>query len=184
MMHSSVQHTAPRYPPRMRERVRRAWFRAVGAGGSSRVSLLLHPLLYRWSGGIGPLGHFLGNRVAIMTTVGARTGQPRTAPIWVYPDGERWVVVASRGGDTRLPGWYHNLRANPHATLQIGRDRVVVQAREATGEEHERLWELVTNAYPGYSYYRERSGRHIPILILSPGGTLGSEPSAESLPDA
>ena len=78
----------------MRERVRRAWFWAVGAGGSSRLSLLLHPLLYRCSGGIGPLGHFLGNRVAIMTTVGARTGQARSAPIWIYPDGEDWVIVA------------------------------------------------------------------------------------------
>jgi len=152
----------------MRERVRRAWFWAVGAGGSSRLSLLLHPLLYRCSGGIGPLGHFLGNRVAIMTTVGARTGQARSAPIWIYPDGEDWVIVASRGGDRRLPGWYHNLRANPRATMQIGRERIEVRARGATGEDHERLWEVVTNAYPGYAYYRERSGRHIPIVVLTP----------------
>jgi deazaflavin-dependent oxidoreductase (nitroreductase family) len=152
----------------MGERVRRAWFWAVGAGGSSRLSLLLHPLLYRWSGGIGPLGHFLGNRVAIMTTTGARTGQPRSAPIWIYPDGEDWIVVASRGGDKRLPAWFHNLRANPRATLQIGRKQVDVDAHEATGKEHERLWELVTNAYPGYAYYRERSGRHIPVMVLTP----------------
>jgi len=164
----------------MRERVRRAWFRAVGAGGSSRLSLLLHPLLYRWSGGFGPLGHFLGNRVAIMTTTGAKTGQPRSAPIWIYPDGEDWVVVASRGGDKRLPGWYHNLRADPRATLQIGRKRLEMNAREATGEEHERLWEMVTNAYPGYAYYRERSGRHIPIMILA---REGPRPEAQS-PDA
>ena len=161
-----MQHTAPRYPPRMRERLRSAWFWAVGVGGSSRLSLLLHPRLYRWSGGIGPLGHFLGNRVAIMTTIGARTGQPRSAPIWVYPEGDGWVVVASRGGDARLPGWCHNLRANPRATLQIGRKHMSVVAHEATGEEHERLWEIVTNAYPGYAYYRERSGRHIPIMVL------------------
>ncbi len=168
MMHSDLQHTAPRYPPRMRDRVRRAWFRAVGIGGASRLSLLLHPLLYRWSGGIGPLGHFLGNRVAIMTTVGARTGKPRSAPIWIYPDAGGWVVVVSRGGDTRLPGWYHNLRANPRATLQIGREHLDVEAREASDEEHERLWEMVTNAYPGYAYYRELSGHHIPIMVLRP----------------
>jgi deazaflavin-dependent oxidoreductase (nitroreductase family) len=114
-----------------------------------------------------------------MTTVGARSGRPRTAPIWIYPDGERWVVVASRGGDARLPGWYHNLRAKPHASLQIGRERVEVEAREVTGEEHERLWELVTNAYPGYNYYRERSGRHIPVLVLTPSGA-----AADSTGDA
>jgi len=165
----------------MRERLRRARYWAVGVGGSSRLSLLLHPLLYRWSGGIGPLGHFLGNRVAIMTTIGARSGRPRTAPIWIYPDADGWVAVASRGGDARLPGWYHNLRANPRATLQIGRERIEVEAREATGEEHERLWELVTNAYPGYAYYRERSGRHIPVLVLTREGTGSTaEPAADA----
>ena len=164
----------------MRERVQRVWFRAVGAGGSSRLSLLLHPLLYRWSGGIGPLGHFLGNRVAIMTTIGAKTGQRRSAPIWIYPEGEGWVVVASRGGDTRLPAWYHNLRANPRATLQIGRKHVDVTAREASGEEHERLWEMVNNAYPGYAYYRERSGHHIPVLVMTPEGPGAAKLGAEA----
>jgi deazaflavin-dependent oxidoreductase (nitroreductase family) len=164
----------------MRERLRRTWFRAVGVGGTSRLSLLLHPLLYRWSGGIGPLGHFLGNRVAIMTTIGARTGKPRSVPIWVYPDGDEWIVVASRGGDTRLPGWYHNLQANPRATLQLGREHLEVEAREATGVEHERLWEMVINAYPGYAYYRERIGRHIPIMVLQPAVA----PSTASAPGA
>jgi hypothetical protein len=60
-----VQHTAPRYPPPMRHRLRHVRFRLVAFGGATRLSLLLHPLLYRWTGGIGPLGHFLGNRVAI-----------------------------------------------------------------------------------------------------------------------
>ena len=165
----------------MREWLRRARYWAVGVGGSSRLSLLLHPLLYRWSGGIGPLGHFLGNRVAIMTTIGAKSGRPRTAPIWIYPDGDGWVVVASRGGDRRLPGWYHNLRANPRATLQIGRKHLEVEAREATSDEHERLWEMVNNAYPGYAYYRERSERHIPVMVLTPeraGST--AEPAADA----
>jgi hypothetical protein len=76
--------------------------------------------------------------------------------------------LSPRAGDTRLPGWYHNLRARPRATLQIGRKRLEVDAREATGEEHERLWEMVNNAYPGYAYYRERSGRHISVVVLTP----------------
>jgi deazaflavin-dependent oxidoreductase (nitroreductase family) len=169
----------------MRERLRQARYWAVGVGGSSRLSLLLHPLLYRWSGGIGPLGHFLGNRVAIMTTIGAKSARPRTAPIWIYPHGDAWVIVASRGGDRRLPGWYHNLRANPRATLQIGRKHLEVAAREATGEEHEPLWEMVNNAYPGYAYYRERSGRHIPVLVLTRDDRAGTtEPASESSPDA
>jgi deazaflavin-dependent oxidoreductase (nitroreductase family) len=161
----------------MREWLRRAWFRLVAAGGASRLSLFLHPLLYRWTGGTGPLGRFLGNRIGILTTIGARSGKPRTVPIWIYPDGDAWVIVASRFGDQRAPGWYHNLRANPRATLQISRKRIEVDAREATGEEHERLWEMVNNAYPGYAHYRERSGRHIPVMVLTRAGTILSPAS-------
>ena len=73
------------------------------------------------------------------------------------------------------------LRANARATLQIGRERIEVKAREAAGEEHERLWEMVTDAYPGYAYYRERSGRHIPVLVLTRDGRAGTtEPAADA----
>jgi len=163
----------------MRERLRRAWFRLVAAGGASRLSLFLHPLLYRWTGGVGPLGRFLGNRIGILTTTGARSGKPRTVPIWIYPHGDAWLIVASRFGDQRAPGWYHNLLATPRATLDIGRRQLTVLAREASGDEYERLWAQVNRAYPGYAYYAERARRHVPVLVLSVTGTT-TEPAADA----
>jgi F420H(2)-dependent quinone reductase len=152
----------------------------VGIGGISRVSRWLHPLLYRWTGGRGPLGRVLGERVVLLTTSGVRSGKQRTAPIWAYAEGEAWIVVASRGGDTRSPGWYHNLRARPEALLEVGRRRLAVRAREvrAGSPEYERLWAKVTAAYPGYAYYRERSGRRIPIIVLEPANEVVSAPAA------
>jgi deazaflavin-dependent oxidoreductase (nitroreductase family) len=168
----------------MREWLRRARFRLVAAGGASRLSLFLHPLLYRWTGGTGPLGRFLGNRIGILTTTGARSGKPRTVPIWIYPDGDAWVLVASRFGDQRAPGWYHNLRATPRATLEIGRRQLTVLAREVSGDEYERLWAQVNRAYPGYAYYAERARRHIPVMVLSVTETT-TEPAADATgPDA
>jgi F420H(2)-dependent quinone reductase len=149
-------------------RVTRAWFWLVGLAGVNPVSARLHPLLYRWSGGRGPLGRQLGNRAITLTTTGARSGRQRTVPLWAFPDGEAWVVVASRGGHPRRPDWYHNLRAHPEAQLRVGRASHRVRAREATGDAYRRLWIMVNAAYPGYAYYRERAGRHIPLMVLEP----------------
>jgi deazaflavin-dependent oxidoreductase (nitroreductase family) len=104
----------------MRERLRCTWFRLVGIAAVSRLTLRLHPLLYRCTGGRGPLGHAFGNRVVLLTTTGVRSGKPRTVPIWPYPDGETWVVVGSRGGDTLSPGWYHNLRTGRRRCWRSG----------------------------------------------------------------
>jgi deazaflavin-dependent oxidoreductase (nitroreductase family) len=108
-----------------------------------------------------------------------RSGKPRTVPIWAYPDRETWVVVGSRGGDTLSPGWYHNLRARPEAVLEIGRRRLEVRAREARAgsPEYECLWAKVVAAYPGYSYYRERTGRRIPVMVLEPAREEVSAPA-------
>jgi deazaflavin-dependent oxidoreductase (nitroreductase family) len=152
----------------------------VGIGGVSRLSRWLHPRLYRWTGGRGPLGRFLGKRVVLLTTTGVRSGKQRTAPIWAYPEGEAWIVVGSRGGDYRPPGWYFNLRARPEATLEVGLLRIQVRAREVRhgSLEYERRWAMVNEAYPGYAYYRERSGRHIPIMVLEPMHEEVSAPAA------
>jgi deazaflavin-dependent oxidoreductase (nitroreductase family) len=146
--------------------ITRTWFRLVGLAGVNPVSARLHPVLYRWTGGRGPLGRQLGNRAVTLITTGAHSGRPRTVPLWAFPDGDAWVVVASRGGHPQPPAWYRNLVANPAARLVVGRTTLRVMAREADGTEYDRLWAKVNAAYPGYAFYRDRAGRHIPLVVL------------------
>ncbi len=104
----------------------------------------------------------------ILTTTGAKSGQPRTVPLVYLPDGARVILIASRGGDTRHTGWYYNLLANPAATLQIDGRAVHYRAQEASGAERAELWRRAVALYPGYATYQERCGaRQIPVLILT-----------------
>src|SRR5881398_3012668 len=91
-------------------------------------ALKVHQLIYERSG--GRVGHRLGpTRALLLRTVGAKTGQPRTNALSYARDGGDYVVVASMGGAPRSPGWYHNLRANPEAEIQVGTRRMPVRAR-------------------------------------------------------
>ncbi len=150
----------------MRERLQRLWFRIVGIAGVNPISRLLHPPLYRWTGGAGLLGRSLGNLTILLTTTGRRSGRARTAALWAYPDGDRLVVVGSNGGSRHVPAWVLNLRADPGAMAQVRRERRAVRAREADGQEYARLWELVNAAYPGYEAYLEWAQRTIPLVVL------------------
>ena len=82
------------------------------------------------------------------------------------PEGESIIVVPSNAGKKYYPSWYLNLRANPQAEVQLGREIWQVRAREATSEERERLWPFLASQYGGYQVYRERTDRHIPVIIL------------------
>jgi deazaflavin-dependent oxidoreductase (nitroreductase family) len=116
----------------------------------------------------GRLSTAIGMPTLILTTIGAKSGQARSTPLVYLPDGGRVVLIASRGGDTRHPGWYHNLRANPQATLLIGGHSAAYRAHEAGGAEREDLWRRAVALYPGYAAYQRRSGgRQIPVLVLT-----------------
>jgi len=141
----------------------------VGLAGVNPLARWLHPLLYRWTGGAGLLGRSLGNLTILLTTTGRRSGKPRTTALWAYRDGDALVVVGSNGGSHHVPGWVFNLRAHPDALTQVFRESRPVRASEATGEEYERLWALVTAAYPGYEAYLEWAHRTIPLVVLEPG---------------
>lgn len=101
-----------------------------------------------------------------LTTTGRRTGQPREVPLYGFKDGDRLVVVGSRGGAANDPDWAGNLRAEPRATIQIGRDARDVRAQEVTGPERDRLWTLVTGAFPLYASYQRKTERVIPLFVL------------------
>jgi deazaflavin-dependent oxidoreductase (nitroreductase family) len=109
-----------------------------------------------------------GLPVVMLTTTGAKSGKSRTLPLLGLPDGERMVVIASNYGQLHHPSWYHNLRANPEATLSVGGEAQKVVAREVEGDERERLWRLGLAVYPGWSGYERRAaGRRIPVISLS-----------------
>jgi deazaflavin-dependent oxidoreductase (nitroreductase family) len=124
--------------------------------------------VYRASGGrLG--GRFLrGAPVMLLTTIGRRSGEPRTAPLIYLEDGDNVVTVASKGGSARHPLWYRNLQANPDVEVQIGADKRKLRARIASVEEKDRLWPRLTMIYPDYDDYQARTDRDIPVVILEP----------------
>jgi F420H(2)-dependent quinone reductase len=127
-----------------------------------------HELVYRASDGL--IGHrFPGfPPVLLLDHVGAKSGIRRTTPLAYVEDGGDVVLVASKGGHPRNPAWFHNLRANPDTTVQIGRERRAVHARVADPDERARLWPKAVAAYAGYRGYQQRTQRQIPLVILEP----------------
>ena len=103
-----------------------------------------------------------------LTTRGRHSGEPRAVTLFGWPDRDNLVVVGSAGGRARHPAWALNLRANPAAEIQEGKQQRAVRAREPAGEERERLWRLVTEAFPLYATYQRRTTRTLPLFVLEP----------------
>jgi deazaflavin-dependent oxidoreductase (nitroreductase family) len=127
-----------------------------------------HTVVYRATSGL--IGHRVPGApsMLLLDHVGAKSGTKRTSPLAYVEDGDDLVLVASKGGHPKHPAWYHNLRANPDTTIQVGSKRRAVRARIATPAEHKRLWPKAVKAYSGYSGYQERTNRTIPLVILEP----------------
>ncbi len=131
-----------------------------------RVASGLHMSLYRRSGGkIG--GQFSKQPMMLLTTTGRRSGQPRVTPLLCIRDGDRFLAVASFGGDDRDPQWLKNLQANPEATIELRGETIPVRATVATTEEKKTLWPKVLAAYKGYANYQRKTSRDIPVVILT-----------------
>lgn len=105
-------------------------------------------------------------RFLLLFHTGRQTGLERITPLLCLAEGDRWIVVGSNAGDDRTPAWWLNLQHKPEATVQFRRARVPVTAREATGPEYEPLWQRLCDAYSYYDHYRERTQRHLPIVVL------------------
>jgi deazaflavin-dependent oxidoreductase (nitroreductase family) len=135
----------------------------------TRRAMGLHTFAYRLTGGLVGRRLFPGApEMLLLDHVGAKTGKKRTAPLLFFRDGDTPVIVASKGGYPKHPGWFHNLRANPETTIQIGPKRMTVRARVATPEERKRLWPKAVATYSGYEQYQARAGREIPLVMLEP----------------
>ena len=123
-----------------------------------------HVALYRSSGGL--LGGWMLAPVLLLTTTGRRSQQQRTTPLTFFPEGKDFVVIASYGGGARHPDWWLNLEAQHRAEVEVGLSRYSVLAREAQGQERERLWRRVTGWMPMYAFYQSRTERLIPLVVL------------------
>jgi len=131
-----------------------------------------HIAAYRESGGeIGYLWN--GVPTLLLTTVGRRSGEPRTSALIFATDGADYLVVASMGGAPSHPQWYLNISANPKAEIQVKADHIPVVARTASADEKARLWDIVRGVWPNYDAYQARTDRDIPVVVLSPARADG-----------
>jgi deazaflavin-dependent oxidoreductase (nitroreductase family) len=107
-----------------------------------------------------------GVTTLLLTTTGRRSGEQRTTPLIYGRDGDRYLVVASRGGAPEHPGWYQNLAAHPDIQVQVMADRFKARARTATPAERPALWKTMAAIWPAYDEYQARTAREIPVVII------------------
>ena len=126
-----------------------------------------HTVIYKASRGrIG--GTAYGAPIALVESVGRKSGKRRTHPLIACEDDGKLIVVASKGGIERHPAWYLNLKAHPETTAYWQGRKRRVRARDATDEERERLWPMMVAIYRPYESYQRRTQRKIPVVILEP----------------
>ena len=109
-----------------------------------------------------------GAEILLLTTTGRTSGQARTSALIFGRDGDDLLLVASQGGAPTHPNWYHNLTANPDVEVQVQGDVFPAIARTATDDEKARLWSIMTDVWPNYDAYQERTDRQIPVVVLTP----------------
>ena len=152
--------------------VQRAMRRLAASGpGSWFFARVLHHVdrpVFRATRGRATVGSLVsGLPVVMLTTTGARTAKPRTVPLLGLPTADGLAVIGSNWGRPGPPAWDRNLRADPAASVAIGRHRRPVRAVEADGERRERIWRAGLAIYPGFSQYAARAaGRHFSIYVL------------------
>ena len=111
-------------------------------------------------------GMFEGAPLVLLTTTGAKSGTRRTTPVVYTRDGDRIVVIASKGGAPTSPDWYHNLVANPHVTVELPDEKFEARAVLPKGEERERLFRAQADLMPNFSEYQKKTTREIPVVVL------------------
>ena len=116
----------------------------------------------------GEVGHVWreGSTILLLTTKGRATGEPRTTPLIYAQDGDKYVIVASKGGAPEHPGWYRNIEKDPTVELQVLGEVFPAHARTAEGEERERLWRKANEVWRHYDEYQTKTDRQIPVVVL------------------
>jgi deazaflavin-dependent oxidoreductase (nitroreductase family) len=116
----------------------------------------------------GEVGHVWreGSTILLLTTKGRKTGEPRTTPLIYAQEGDRYVIVASKGGAPEHPGWYRNIEKEPSVELQVLGEVFPAHARTAEGEEREQLWRRANEVWRHYDEYATKTDREIPVVVL------------------
>lgn len=113
-------------------------------------------------------GMFEGTTLLLLHHTGVRSGREHVSPLAYLRDGERYVIFASKAGAPTNPDWYHNLKAHPAVTIEVGTDTVPVVASEAAGEERDRLYQAQVERSPQFAEYQRKTERTIPVIVLTP----------------
>ncbi|HSG41727.1 MAG TPA: nitroreductase family deazaflavin-dependent oxidoreductase [Anaerolineales bacterium] len=113
-------------------------------------------------------GHFEGKALLLLHTSGAKSGRERINPLATVRDGDRFVVIASKGGADTHPDWYHNIVANPQVTVEFGTDTFQADAAVTDEPERTRLYDKMVEMMAGFDEYRKRTTRIIPVIVLTP----------------
>jgi deazaflavin-dependent oxidoreductase (nitroreductase family) len=116
--------------------------------------------------GKAPAGPFEGRDLVILTTKGAKSGAIHESPIVFSHDGDQYVIIASKGGAPANPNWYHNLKAHPEVIVEIGGEKFKARAHEAGDADYERLYQNHASKMPAFNEYRQKTTRHIPVMVL------------------
>jgi deazaflavin-dependent oxidoreductase (nitroreductase family) len=142
--------------------------RPVTAFFAARIHRL-DKMILKWTNGKYTASEILGWNIIQITTIGAKANQPRNMPLVGLFDGEKIMLIASSFGRAHNPGWYYNLKAHPECEIEFNGRSGKYIARETTGEEYERCWQLAISSYAGYEKYRQWAAhRHIPVMVLEP----------------
>jgi len=122
---------------------------------------------FRRNRGVITAGPFTGRDVLVLTTTGAKTGLPRSNPLVYMRDGERYLIIASKGGAPTHPAWYHNLRRHPEVTVEVGPETFRAKATAFTsGPERRRLYDIASSINHGFKDYEQKTAREIPAILL------------------
>ncbi len=111
-------------------------------------------------------GMFEGSPMMLLTTTGARSGQQRIAPLVYTTDNGHYVIIASKGGAPTNPDWFHNLRANPEVTVEVGDESFKARASVPEGAERQRLFDQQAALMPGFAEYQKNTTRTLPVVVL------------------
>ena len=120
---------------------------------------------FRANGGVVS-GMFAGAPMILITTKGAKSGKTRTTPLVYSRDGDRYVIIASMGGAPKHPQWFHNIKAHPEITVEVGKEKFRARASVPQGAERDRLFNQQAAQMPNFAEYQKNTSRVIPAVVL------------------
>jgi len=121
---------------------------------------------FRANGGKAVSGPFVNAPLLLLTTTGAKSGKPFTTPLVYTKDGDRIVIIASKGGFPTNPAWFHNLKAHPTVTLEVGKEKFQAKATITKDPERQRLFDAQAKVMPNFNEYQKNTTRQIPVIVL------------------